>query len=86
MVEETNQKKKRKSLRKIKNRNKYMKNMRHERKRKAERQLMRKLGANSPAWKAHKEAIRLRVAKKEKAAHERALARKAEKAKQNEKK
>jgi hypothetical protein len=62
-----------------------MKNPRHERKRKAERQLMRKMGANSPAWQSHKKAIRDRVAKKEKLAHERALARKAEKAKQNEK-
>ena len=53
-----------------------MKNPKHERKRKAERKLMCKLGANSEAWTKHKTAIRNKVTKQEEAAHERALKRK----------
>ena len=41
-----------------------MKNPEHERKRKAERKLMHKLGTGSPNWKAHKEAGKRKNAKK----------------------
>lgn len=53
-----------------------MKNPKHEKKRKAERKLMHKLGIGSEVWQKHKEAIRKRVAKQQKETHERALKRK----------
>lgn len=47
------------------------KNQKHEIKRKAERKLMRILGALSPAWIMHKLAIKNRVARNEAAAKDR---------------
>ena len=51
----------------------------HERKRKAERKLMRKLGYGSTAFISRKQVIIDRVAKKEAIAHARSLKRKKEK-------